>query len=480
MAGAPVKRASFGGCDRRVAYCVGLLTACARAAADEGDLRASWRLEVGAGVEWAECVSSAGPAVIIVASRDDRVRMVDPATGAPKGGPVGVGAGTRLAGAEGAVAYLFDRYVVYGLQSGESAGRVLWRSGRWPPGGDAGDDPEFLTPVIAARACSGGVLAVRSDGRLALLDEQTGRPRWQQWMPPLSHCRLLVGPDAGVVLCNPGGRTVGLVLRPLAEPRSVTTVAPGGGWPIWGTLDGEQLVGADSRGVRRVPLDGGEVRVVEAPQDERLLAAAIDGEWREVGDAEGAQRDSLDSREAETRRLTAVWAGSDRGAVYRFDLAAGAAETVIAPQFPNTESWAALRVTRRAVLVRSDRRLVVIAPDVRRVMVGHDAAAAEVICTAEIIGQTVYAVLGPASAGEPGAAARLLYFPIPDAASPAATRAAQGAAPASRESLATARHQRLSGGERGRHWLWVGSRLVAVEPDALAGYELPAPAAPGD
>jgi hypothetical protein len=448
-------------------FWVGLLTIGVHAAASGDELGELWRLKVGTGVEWAECVEGEGRTWIIVCSRDARVYTLDAATGEVSGEPVAAGPGLRFAGARSGTAYLFDRYVVYALDLDGSPGRLRWRCGSWPPTGDVGDDPEFLTPIVAAGACAEGVVAVRSDGRLALLHERTGTPRWQRQVGPLNYCHLLLGPITGVVLHRAGGRTVGVVLRPLVQPLPAVTVDPRVGWPIWSALDGEELVLAELTGVRRVPLDGGRACSIEVPRGERLLAPAIDCETRE---GEPGQR--LDHP-----RLAAIWAGSDTGAVYRFDLVSGAVRTIVEPPARNAERWTGLRLCRRAVLVHSDKQCLTLGISNPRVIARYAAGEGEVIRAAGVVGETICLIVVPLPAGEQNAAAQLIYFPLP-------ATDTQAAAEAPEHTLRTAGAEigrcHLSGSEGVRLWLWSGPRLVAVGPEALAAYALPVSAVCGD
>lgn len=463
LLGAPGSR----GCRWPVTFWAGFLTVFGPAAANGDELGELWRMKVEAGVEWAERVDSDGRTWIIVCSRGAHVYTVDAGSGVVSQEPVAAGRGVRFAGAQGGLAYLFDRYALYALGLDESPGRLRWRCGEWPAGGDVGDDPEFLTPLISARACSGGVVAVRSDGRLALVHEQTGTPRWQRQMGPVNHCRLLVGPSAGVILHRAGARTVGVVLRPLVEPLPVATVEPGGGWPIWGAVDGRELVVADLGSVRRVPLDGGSVRTIEVPRGERLLATAIDSE---PGDGRPGQG-------MDCPGLAAIWAGSDGGAVYRFDLASGVVDTVVERPVRSAEGWTALRVGRRAVLAHSDNQLLVLGISSRRMIAQYTSGEQEVIRAVGIVDETVYAVVAPLAVGEQGAATHLIFFPLSAADPPASAVDSEPPPPASGVAV---RRRHLPGGAGVRQWLWVGSRLVAVGPESLTAYALPASAARGD
>ncbi len=432
----------------------------------KGEPGESWRLKFEAGVEWAECVEGQERRWIIVCSRDARIYTLDAATGEISGESVAAGLGLRFAGARNGAAYLFDRYTVYALELNGSPGRLRWRCGSWPPSGDVGDDPEFLTPIVAAGACAGGVVAVRSDGRLALLHERTGAPRWQRQVGSVNHCHLLLGPTAGVILHRAGGRTMGVVLRPLVQPLPAATVEPGGGWPIWSALNGEELVVADLAGVRRMPLDGGRVGRIEAPQGERLLAAAIDSE----------PRDGEPGQPSDDSRLAAIWAGSDAGAVYRFDLVSGAVRTVVEPCARNVEGWTALQVGRRAVLVHSDKQFLALGMSNPRLIARYAAGEREVIRAAMFVGETICMVVVPLPGGEQSAAAQLIYFRLP-AADTQAVEELERAPPAGG---LVVRRARLSAGAEVRRWLWAGPRLVAVGPEALTAYTLPVSAACGD
>jgi len=170
------------------------------------ELTATWTRAVPPQIEW---VVAANRQTLVVCTSRGELLMLGADTGsAPYTESVPAEPGVQLAnGANEEVVYAFDRFSAYALAlPGEPSpvharSALLWQAGEWPvPARTYQGDPEFLTGIVAAHTSQFGLALARSDGRVALLEREKGRVRWQFDLPKLDDARLHVRAESAALL----------------------------------------------------------------------------------------------------------------------------------------------------------------------------------------------------------------------------------------------------------------------------------------
>ena len=239
--------------DRRMpppAALVTLIFAVA-ALADEEQLTRTWGVSLPAGIEWAQVVGRGDAVALLVATRDARVHVLDPASGQELlAEPVQAGRGVRpAAGPEHAapadvpsdLACCFDRHAVYALRLSRPAA-LQWQHGHASAKDDFPGDPEALTGRVGVALTAAGVLIANTSGEVALLSYADGSERWRIDLGPLPTARLHATASTAVVVWKADDRVQAAFLD-LAAPRPQPRVRDlGRHWPIWSGLVADELL----------------------------------------------------------------------------------------------------------------------------------------------------------------------------------------------------------------------------------------------
>ncbi len=234
----------------RSALSVALIFAVSALASEE-ELPAVWAAPFSAGVDWAQVVGRGDAVALLVATRDARLHVLDPAGGQELlAEPVQAGRGVRPAtGAEHAaaadvpsdLACCFDRHAVYALRLSRPA-TLPWQHGRAPAKDDFPGDPEALTDRVGVALTAAGVLIANTSGEVSLLAYEDGAERWRIDLGPLPTARLHATAAAAVVVWKADDR-VQAAFVDLTAPRPQPRVRDlGRHWPIWSGLVADELL----------------------------------------------------------------------------------------------------------------------------------------------------------------------------------------------------------------------------------------------
>jgi hypothetical protein len=193
---------------------------------------------------------------LLVCDGDGAILLLDPETGKPRWPePINLTAGVMLATprpvdrratatrpAAASPIYCYDSFTISAIDA--VAGRLLWRSGDWPSQSRRQhDDPEDFDRTLAAHETPDGLLAVRDDGAVGLLDAANGSLHWRLELGSAAQARLHVSDDAAWILWRGDGRASAARVQ-LDRPAEVgRRIDLGEVLPIWSEpLDGGLLV----------------------------------------------------------------------------------------------------------------------------------------------------------------------------------------------------------------------------------------------
>ncbi len=196
---------------------------------------------------------------LLIADTSGAVLLLDGATGRPLWEtPVALTPGARPADRwldePGAAAtrpatpeaplYFCDSFSISAVD--RDGGRLLWRMGEWPSLGQRQRvDPEVLPRILAAHATPNGVLALRDDGAMGLLNAADGSLRWRRELGPASQAELHVRGGCAWLLWRGDGRARATRL-PLDSPpeEERPRIDLGEVLPIWSRViaDGSLLL----------------------------------------------------------------------------------------------------------------------------------------------------------------------------------------------------------------------------------------------
>ncbi len=222
----------------------------ARASAQK--LEPAWEWSAPAGIEWVTPVGGERPSAILAATRDGKLHQFHIMTGTPRfADPIAVGKAARFISASDSTAFICDESEIIGvsIQSGppkdRAAAKVLWRTkvvGEEMPAPDG--DPEFRARLLAAISLQTGVLAARSDGRIAELRQADGAALWSVGVPSATEIRLF-SDDFTVCALHRGKKGINATLIDRKAPNaSAKTVDFADAWPMLTEWTGDGLIAA--------------------------------------------------------------------------------------------------------------------------------------------------------------------------------------------------------------------------------------------
>lgn len=279
-------------------------------------LEPAWEWSAPAGIEWAFPVGGDHPSAILAATRDGKLHQLHIIMGTPRfADSISIGKGARFVSSTADMAYVCNESEIIGVsvQAGphtdRAAAKEMWRAkivGEELPPPDG--DPEFRTRLLVAIGVQTGVLAARSDGRIAELRGGDGAALWSLGVPPASEVRLFSddqaacalhrgksGIDATLIKCN----------EPIPTPKTVDLAEA---WPMLAAWTGDGLIAAWPN------------RVVLLKQSGELRRATITAKWPIKSERAGI----LQSTNPNSRSLLALL--DDGGRLSLHDVATG--ETV--------------------------------------------------------------------------------------------------------------------------------------------------------
>ena len=236
-------------------------------------LNPDWDRTFARGIEWCAPVGGEPATALFVCTKDAQLDLFDLKTGETGfAEPISTQPGTRFAGESAGVAYCYGPSRVYAVllprrdrkraattESSDQPKRqqlgLLWQVAAAPQSQTEGD-PEFLTRLVAAKATPGGVLIVRSDGRVAELRRKDGSARWQHKLPKIASCTLHVRNAGAALLWKHGGefKVAFYDLRSDSARPTMTTVNEA--MPIWTALADEGLVAVWRKRFALIHMDG--------------------------------------------------------------------------------------------------------------------------------------------------------------------------------------------------------------------------------
>jgi hypothetical protein len=255
-----------------------VLTPCAFAQPQAIELMPDWDRSFQRGIEWCQPVGREPPNALLLCTKDAHLELLELETGHSRlDEALPVQPGTRFADARGEIAYCHGVSRLYAIRVASSCQPkgprpgLLW-SVATAPQNDTGSDPEFMTHTIAAQATPGGVVIVRSDGRIAELLGEDGSLRWQGHWAQTAECRLFVR-DTTVALIGKSGKVLAVAFLDLTSPRPRLTRVEQPP-PIWSDLLREGLVAVWQQRFALFSPDGNTV-FVELPPGSSATAAAL-------------------------------------------------------------------------------------------------------------------------------------------------------------------------------------------------------------
>lgn len=215
-------------------------------------LEAAWSWSSERKLEWGHVVVGDDPSALLVCDSGGAIELLNLITGRSRlVAPIDARSGTRYAGAQGGIAYCFDRHRVYAISITDTderdlpRDRLLWRVGE---GANLLEqrrgDPEFLTSAVAAAPTPNGLLVVRSDGMAGELDRADGSVRWVLPLPTGADAMVRVdGFLAAVVFRQKSAAYVAFL--DLKEPTPNPAIRKlGETWPIWCEWTSDGLLAA--------------------------------------------------------------------------------------------------------------------------------------------------------------------------------------------------------------------------------------------
>jgi len=185
-------------------------------------------------IEWVSPVTLGDARVLLIADETGTLTVLQsdgaPVPGSPLALRPGIqpveSAGDRAAG----TLYCFDRGTVYAVElscppavPGNVTAALSWQTGeRRPVPPQQRGDPEFVPRLVAAAATSLGVVVVRDDGRVALLDRRTGTPHeWCAFRAARTARVHVAEPHVAIVAAEGGATRAAIFPSPIgSEPLS--------------------------------------------------------------------------------------------------------------------------------------------------------------------------------------------------------------------------------------------------------------------
>jgi glycerate kinase len=222
----------------------GSAAAPVRADSKQSDtLSAEWSWHTPAIIEWARPIDVPQPAgSVLVLTTAGRLQCLDRRTGEPAAEillPLTHGA--QFAGAADGLAYLHDGFAVTAVRVRPPG--IAWTAGQRPGEAELSRaDPEDFPRIAAAQAAAGGVVIVRSDGRVALLSAADGRVAWEQEIGRPGDAHVLACGGRAVVLSSPAGQAMATFIDAVEREPRCTSVRIADSPPVWAELTDSGLV----------------------------------------------------------------------------------------------------------------------------------------------------------------------------------------------------------------------------------------------
>ncbi|MFN0135587.1 MAG: PQQ-binding-like beta-propeller repeat protein [Phycisphaerae bacterium] len=320
-----------------------------RANAQLSPLEPTWFADFPRGVEWAE-VAGEPATTLVICDRSNGIHLFNLRTGARLvDAPISMGSGARFGGFSAQTVYLLDRYVVAAIDipatlDGTQTTKERWRIGDWSDAArkETGD-PEFLPRVVAVAVADGGVLAARSDGLVAFVQQSDGKVRWRSELPASSDIIARASGDQISMLLRAKGQPVAAFV-PYRHALPTPTIRPlDKSWPTWSAATPTGLIAAWPGVIVRQPPAGDHV--VLASRLGGVRAAAIDVQTHEPpGDAPQA---------GALLKSTRVFFADPGGGIRAIDADNG--KPLWATPKSDDRKWSRLSTVGGVVLVADDR-----------------------------------------------------------------------------------------------------------------------------
>jgi hypothetical protein len=287
------------------------------------ELTPTWSLALNADISSCAVASTPPAPALLLLTDEGRLHAVDLHTGTPRGAPLAVGRGARFAEpvddaatAPRTVACVFTRFAAIGVRISDAI-EIAWRHGEpVDPQATLPGDPEVLTGWLTAGIVGDTLVLVHRDGFARVLTHADGAERadvpFGGATGRISAARIHASSARCAIVWRCGGQSSVTVFQIASPTSDATTWRVGSGWPIWSTLIGNDVLVADTQGIRiRAPNDAAWRDALAAGDLSAagiVVLPAVSAESRIVGPRVAILRDEgVETFAVAERGLQRVW-----------------------------------------------------------------------------------------------------------------------------------------------------------------------------